>query len=116
MIPVGYMFKKVVHRPDWLTASNVDDIYSLSGCVSENFTDYIKYWKHNGYWLFNSPAMMEKIASEINLDLDGMTLFYYEVFRAIRPGARDNGRRSSPSLRFPATSKYPNWLNWKAIT
>jgi hypothetical protein len=80
MIPVGYMFKKVVHRPDWLTASNVDDIYSLSGCVSENFTDYIKYWKHNGYWLFNSPAMMEKIASEINLDLDGMTLFYYEVF------------------------------------
>ena len=34
MIPVGYMFKKVVLRPDWLTSSNVNDIYSLSGCVS----------------------------------------------------------------------------------
>jgi hypothetical protein len=80
MIAVGYMFKKVVRRPDWLARANVDDIYSLSGCVSENFTDYIKYWKHNGYWLFDSPAMMEKIAAEINLDLDGTTLFYYEMF------------------------------------
>jgi hypothetical protein len=57
MIPVGYMFKKVMQRPDWLNADGVDDIYSLSGCTSEYFTDYIDYWKHNGYWLFNSPIL-----------------------------------------------------------
>ena len=62
MIPVGYMYKTIIHEPHWLKAANVDGIYSLSGCISKNFTDYIKYWKHNGYWLFNSPAVMEEIA------------------------------------------------------
>jgi hypothetical protein len=61
MIPAGYMFKKVIGRPAWLEAADVDDIFSLSGCVSGNFTDYVNYWKHNDYWLFNSPAVMERI-------------------------------------------------------
>jgi hypothetical protein len=80
MMPAGYMFKRVIRRPDWLKAANVDDIYSLSGCISENFTDYINYWKHNGYWMFNSPAVMQEIARQNDLDLTGTTLFYYEVF------------------------------------
>jgi hypothetical protein len=100
MIPAGYMFKKVISRPAWLDAADVDDIFSLSGCVSGNFTDYINYWKHNGYWLFNSPAVMEKIAEENNLVLDGMTLFYYEVFEE---EFDENSRRWSafkPELSF----------------
>jgi hypothetical protein len=80
MIPVGYMLKRVALRPKWLSAADVDDIYSLSRHVSEDFTDYINYWKHNGYWLFNSPAVMKEIAKDNNLDLNGMTLFYYEAF------------------------------------
>jgi hypothetical protein len=51
MIPVGYMYKRVRQSPDRMRAKNVHDVYSLSGCVSENFTDYINYWKHNGYWV-----------------------------------------------------------------
>lgn len=58
MIPVGYLYKKVGLRPDWIKADGVRDIYSLSRCVSEDFTDYINYWKHNGYWLFDSPEIM----------------------------------------------------------
>ena len=27
---------------------DVVDIYALSGCISEHFTDYVNYWKHNG--------------------------------------------------------------------
>lgn len=80
MIPAGYMFKTVGRRLDWLKAPGVSDVYSVSGCVSKNFTDYTKYWKHNGYWLFDAPAVMEDIAKAENLDLAGMTLFYYEVF------------------------------------
>ena len=80
MIPAGYMLKKVIRRPDWLNVANVDDIHSLSGCISKNFAHYIKYWKHNGYWLFDSPSAMEEIARENSLPLAGMTLFYYEVY------------------------------------
>jgi hypothetical protein len=80
MIPVGYIYKKVVARPDWLKADAVFDIYSLSNCISEDFADYINYWKHNGYWLFNSPQVIEDIAKNEGVDLSGTTLFYYEAY------------------------------------
>ena len=80
MIPVGYMAKRVAKKPDWLNADQVEDIYSVSGCISDDFEDYVNYWKHNGYWLFNSPEVIESVAKENNIDLDGTTMFYYESY------------------------------------
>jgi hypothetical protein len=80
MIPAGYMKKRVSSRPDWLKANDVTDIYSVSSCVSEDFDDYINYWKHNGYWFFNSPETIDNLAISEGIDLKGMTLFYYEVY------------------------------------
>lgn len=51
MIPIGYMAKHVVKKPDWLQTNQVEDIYSVSNCISDDFADYINYWQHNGYWL-----------------------------------------------------------------
>jgi len=80
MIPAGYMAKRVVSRPDWLKANQVESIYSVSGCFSECFTDYIGYWKHNGYWFFNSPEDIQQIAEEASTPLSDLTLFYYEIY------------------------------------
>lgn len=81
MIPVGCMYKRVVTRPDWLKkAETIFDVYSLSNCISRNFADYINYWKHNGYWLFNSPEVMEDIAKNEGIDLSEAVLFYYEAY------------------------------------
>lgn len=80
MVPAGYMAKRVVERPDWLPAERVSSIYSVSGCVSEDFADYINFWKHNGYWLFNSPNAIIEVAQENNIDLSGTVLFFYEVY------------------------------------
>jgi hypothetical protein len=80
MTPVGYMFKKVVSRPDWLKVNHVKDIYSLSGCISKDFCDFIKFWNHNGYSFFNSPESIEQLSKEENIDLSECILFYYEVF------------------------------------
>jgi hypothetical protein len=79
MIPAGYMAKRVVARPDWLPAERVSSIYSVSGCISENFADYISFWKHNGYWLFNSPETIIDIARENKIDVSDTVLFFYEV-------------------------------------
>ena len=49
MRALGYMYKRVEARPQWLEPAKVDDIYSLSGCISEYFADYIPLWKHNGF-------------------------------------------------------------------
>ena len=80
MGPVGYMAKRVVTRPEWIRTDCVTSIYSVSGCVSENFTDYIRYWKHNGYWLFDSPATIVEIAQENDLNLADAVLFFYEAY------------------------------------
>jgi hypothetical protein len=79
MIPVGYMAKRVSVRPECIKAEGVADIYSVSGCISENFADYIKYWKHNGYWFFDSPEIIIQLAQQNSIDLTGTRLFFYEV-------------------------------------
>ena len=43
---------KRVQKPEGFHVQGVADVYSVSGCISENFADYIEYWKHNGHWLF----------------------------------------------------------------
>jgi hypothetical protein len=80
MIPAGYMFKRVAEKPTWLNADSVLDIYSVSNCISEGFADYFEYWKHNGYWLFDSPDIMELLARAEGIELSGTILFYYEVY------------------------------------
>jgi len=79
MIPAGYMAKRVSKKPDWLQAPQVTDIYSVAGCISEDFADYIKFWKHNSHWLFDSPEIIRSAASENSIRLEGTSLFYYEV-------------------------------------
>ena len=80
MTPVGYMAKNVIKKPRWLKADVVQDVYSVTNCLSKNFADYIKYWKHNGYWFFDSPDIIENLAIEHSLELQRTKLFYYEVY------------------------------------
>ena len=80
MTPAGYMAKRVCTKPDWLGADSVLDIYSVSRCISENFADYINYWKHNGYWLFDSPEVIAELARDYSSDLAGTKVFYYELY------------------------------------
>jgi hypothetical protein len=48
--------------------------------MSENFTDYISLWKHNGHWFFDSPQIIKEIAREHVIDIQGASLFYYEMY------------------------------------
>jgi hypothetical protein len=66
MVPVGYMAKRVLQRPDWLQATRVIDIYSLSGCVSEDFAvDRECRWsQEDGIWVLRTTC------SWLRCDLD----------------------------------------------
>ncbi len=79
MIPAGYMYKEVCEKPDWLKAENIKDIFSVSGCVSQDFDDWVNEWKHNRYWLFDSPEIMKAIAKAKGIDLTKMKLFFYKT-------------------------------------
>ena len=80
MIPAGYMAKRIMNRPKAFENTGIVDIYSVSGCMSKNFADYIEFWKHNGYWFFDSPQIIQEIAKEYSIDLTGTKLFYYEEY------------------------------------
>jgi hypothetical protein len=80
MLPVGYMAKRISQRPEWLKASVAVDVYSVSSCVNDDFADYVGYWKHNGWWFFDSPEAIQAVSREHSIDLGGALLFYYEVY------------------------------------
>ncbi len=79
MIPVGYMAKVVASKPEWISA-HVTDIYSVSNCISENFANYFQWWKHNGYWFFDTPELIDELAREHGVDTANLTWFYYEAY------------------------------------
>jgi len=74
------MAKVVSARPEWLKADVVWDVYSVANCMSHDFCDYIPLWKHNGYWLFDSPDVIREVAKAAAGDLSNTALFYYEVY------------------------------------
>jgi hypothetical protein len=107
MIPVGYMAKRICGSPDWLKALNVVDIYSVSACITEYFiNDYIPLWKHNGYWLFDSPEIIRAVAQKNSIDLQGTTLFYYEAYEM--EFAEAGWRSFSPEPSFPTNIVQPS--------
>jgi len=82
MIPVGYMAKRVSLRSEWLNVDRIKDIYSVSHCISNSFTDDFTFWKHNGYWFYDSPEIIRQLAQENNIDLTGTAIFYYEAYES----------------------------------
>ncbi|RUL77758.1 hypothetical protein EKH80_06895 [Dyella choica] len=100
MIPLGYLYKQVASRPEWLKAAQVTDIYSLSNCVSKDFTDYVRYWKHNGYWLFDSPDIIAEIVNDASLSMEQQKLFYYEAYELQYDEDAQTWSKFTPELSF----------------
>jgi hypothetical protein len=98
MIPVGYMAKRVSKKLANYQIPAVVDVYSVSSCVSDDFADYIQFWKHNGFWLFDSPHIIREIAKENSIDLTRTSLFYYEAYELEFDGREWRSFYSEPSI------------------
>ena len=92
------MAKRVAKKPVWIQAPHIVDVYSVSHCVSDDFADYIPYWKHNGYWFFDSPEIIKDVARENAVSLEGTMLFYYEVYEKQFDGEKWNSFGPEPSF------------------
>jgi hypothetical protein len=101
------MAKFVARRPDWLKVACIDDIYSVSSCVSEDFCDWIHSWKHNGFWFFDSPDIIRKIAASRNVELDKATWFYYEAFEQEFVSEESHWCSFAPEPSFPLDVQPP---------
>lgn len=107
MIPIGYMYKVMAQRPDWVSASNVEDLYSVSDHGSKDFAKYVHYWRHNGWWLFDHPDTMKKIAQEQGIDVSSMTLFYYEALERQFDESTREWSEFEPEPSFPTYVERP---------
>jgi hypothetical protein len=105
MIPVGYMAKQVSDKPGSLNAPSNFDVYSVSSCINDYFADYIHFWKHNGYWLFDSPEIIQAVARENSIDMNGTRLFYYEAHELQFDG--QNWKTFAPESSIPTDVKPP---------
>ena len=101
MIPAGFMAKHISIAPAWLKTDALTDIYSVSNCISTAFCDYIKHWRHNGFWFFDSAEAVRGVAAAEAVDLSVHKLFYYEVYEAQFDGERNLWEAFTPetSLR-----------------
>ena len=107
MIEVGYMAKRVVKRPAWLKAYQVVHIYSVSNCNSKDFADYIDYWKHNGFWFFDSPEIIHSVAREHSVDIGDTQLFFYEVYDLEYDGDQKSWKKFGPEESFTTNVVVP---------
>ncbi len=61
---LGYFAKPTWKRPDWLKAPQVEEICSVSECMSRGDWDWINEWRHNGMWVFDSPDLAWSVVPE----------------------------------------------------
>lgn len=77
---MAILAKRSCKKPEGLSRPNIVDVYSVASCVNDDFADYINYWKHNGYWLFDSPEILRTVAQENSIDIGDSQLFCYEAY------------------------------------
>lgn len=108
MIPAGYLAKRIQQTTAGLEFPDVQDIYSVSGCISEIFADYIDFWRHNGFWLFDSPDMISELALANGIRLDDCKFFYYELFEQEYDRETKSWSDIAPDSSFHTSVKIPN--------
>lgn len=63
-IPIGYQAKRIATQPDWLEAAGVEEICSVSNCIScglETWGSNASQWTHNGLGLWDNEISLQDI-------------------------------------------------------
>lgn len=74
-ILIGYTAKKVENRPDWLKDAGVEEICSVSNCVSGGLSKAaFERWLHNGLCLYDRESTVKALLGE-EADSQAFSLF-----------------------------------------
>lgn len=77
-ILIGYFPKRTVKRPDWLQAQGIEEVCSVSTCISEAPHGWIDLWRHNEMCVFDSPELAWSIVPEA--DRAEYELYAYRLY------------------------------------
>jgi hypothetical protein len=108
MIPAGYLYKHISARPDWAgVPGRPQRAFSMCPHVARDFADYTHLWRHNGFWLFDRPQIIEQIAAEHDIDLSGLTCCYYEEYEQQYDTSSGRWLRVEPDENIPTCVEKP---------
>ena len=74
---IGYFPKKTARHLDWFRRQGVDEICSVSSCISKEPEKWIGRWKHNEMWVFDSPALAWSVVPEA--EREGFEIYAYRM-------------------------------------
>jgi hypothetical protein len=75
---IGYFPKRTSKQPTWLNSPAVEEICSVSTCISEGPDDWIEAWRHNEQWVYDSPKLAWSVVPE--KDYVAFDLYAYRIF------------------------------------
>jgi hypothetical protein len=78
---IGYFPKRTMKRPDWLKAAGVEEVCSVSTCVSGAPDGWIDQWRHNEMWVYDTSELAWSVVPEAaRREFD---LYAYEMFPVV---------------------------------
>lgn len=78
LVLIGYFPKIVAPKPEWLKdAPAVEEICSVSDCISKSPSDWIDQWKHNEMFVYDTPELAWSVVPQE--DRHRYTLFAYRI-------------------------------------
>ena len=107
----GFLAKQVEPRPAWLSAPAVQDICSVSECISKAPEDRLLAWKHNEYGFYDS---LDDARSVITGEEARLDMFAYEILLL-----RGLEGRVDPVALVPAAGSVPvdfEFLGYDIVT
>ena len=76
-ILIGYFPKRTAKTPTWLKNPIVEEICSVSCCISEDPDNWIEKWRHNEMGMYESPEAAWSVVPD--LDREKFELYAYRM-------------------------------------
>src|SRR3954451_4573974 len=75
---IGYFPKRTSKQPAWLKSPAVEEICSVSTCISEGPAGWVEAWRHNEQWVYDTPELAWSVVPE--KDRVAFDLYAYRMF------------------------------------
>jgi hypothetical protein len=110
---IGYFLKRTVKRPDWLKNAGVEEICSVSSCISTVPDDGIDQWRHNELWVYDTEEIAWNVVPpEARHQFD---LYAYFMFPVRFDGGREEPYELPPLNVQPLPSSFVR-LGYDAVS
>ena len=62
---IGYTAKRITPRPEKFEPDTVIEIASVSNCIAERPTGWLEQWKHNEWFVYDTPDLARQVARNV---------------------------------------------------